>query len=410
MESTALESVYMESTALESVRAVIGAYVGALDDLSELPAVFATIPDPRRARGKRYELWFLLVCLTAAFLSNCDSLDAVGQWCALHRAELARYCGPRRHLTPTGSLFRWLLPRLSVAAIEGALARWTQRKLAAPADDALALDGKTARGARAGEGSAPHFLSLSTHATQETLCQAAVGEKTNEIPVAQALLRVLPIAGRVITADALHTQVETARLIRERDAHYLLPVKENQPRLYEECAAYFSDPTARVGRLEQSEGPRAHRVTRTLFATTRLNRHLARYSRFPGIAQVLCLLTTTRRRGHEKREVRFFLTSLMPPRADLRTLLRLIRGHWSIEAKHLIRDVTFGEDRSRVRTGQAPQVLAALRNLAITLLRRLEVRNVAAMRRHFAARPAEALETLGLRPCSVVPWPTRRCA
>ena len=136
----------MESTSLEPVRAVICAYVGAVDDLSELPAVFATVPDPRQARGKRYALWFLLVCLTAALLSNCDSLDAVGQWCALHQEVLARYCGPRRYLTPTGSLFRWLLPRLSVADLEGALARWTQRKLAAPSTDALALDGKTARG------------------------------------------------------------------------------------------------------------------------------------------------------------------------------------------------------------------------------------------------------------------------
>jgi hypothetical protein len=91
-------------------------------------------------------------------------------------------------------------------------------------------------------------------------------------------------------------------------------------------------------------------------------------------------------------------------------LLRLIRGHWSIEAKHLLRDVTFKEDHSRVRTGAAPQILAAVRNLAITLLRRLEVTNIAAMRRYFAARPAEALETLGLRPCSVVPFPARCCA
>lgn len=400
----------MESTSLESVQAVICAYVAAVDDLSELPAVFATVPDPRHARGKRYELWFLLVCLTAALLSNCDSLDAVGQWGALHQEVLAQYCGRRRYLTPTGSLFRWLLPRLSVADLEGALARWTHHKLAAPSTDALALDGKTARGARCGDQAAPHFLSLSTHTTQETVCQAAVGAKTNEIPVAQALLRVLPLAGRVITADALHTQVATAQIILTRQAAYLLPVKENQPRLYEECAAYFSDPTARVGRLEQTEGARAHRVTRTLFATTCLNRHLARYSPFPGIAQVLCLLTTTRRHGHEKREVRFFLTSLTPQQADLPRLLRLIRGHWSIEAKHLLRDVTFKEDHSRVRTGAAPQILAAVRNLAITLLRRLEVTNIAAMRRYFAARPAEALETLGLRPCSVVPFPARRCA
>ena len=81
--------------------------------LRTLPAAFATVPDPRKRRGQRYDLPFLLLCLVAALLCDCNSLEAVGRWTRDQRTVLARVCGPRRHLCPTGSLYRRLLPRLS---------------------------------------------------------------------------------------------------------------------------------------------------------------------------------------------------------------------------------------------------------------------------------------------------------
>ncbi len=77
--------------------------------------------------GQRYDLPFLLICLVAALLCDCNSLEAVGRWTRDQRRVLARVCGPRRHLTPTGSLYRRLLPRLSVVHIERALASWVQQ-------------------------------------------------------------------------------------------------------------------------------------------------------------------------------------------------------------------------------------------------------------------------------------------
>jgi hypothetical protein len=129
--------------------------------LVTLPAVLATIPDPRSKHGQRYDLPYVLLCLIAALLCTCNSTEAVGQWCREQQALLQRLFGPRRQLSPTASLYRWLLPRLSSQQIEWALARWVRATLTATLDDAVALDGKTVRGAAARGQVAPHLLGIS---------------------------------------------------------------------------------------------------------------------------------------------------------------------------------------------------------------------------------------------------------
>jgi hypothetical protein len=126
------------------------------ESLPSLYAVFATLPDPRRKEGQRYELAYLLTCLVAALLCNCNSTLAVGQWCREQRSLLAQVFGPRRFLCPSDSLSRRLLPRLSVEHLEWAIADWVHATLAARADEPIALDGKTVRGARTDEQAAPH--------------------------------------------------------------------------------------------------------------------------------------------------------------------------------------------------------------------------------------------------------------
>jgi hypothetical protein len=118
------------------------------------------VPDPRGKHGLRYELSFLLTCLLAARLGNCNSTEAVAQWCREHKEILRQVLGARAFLTASGALDRKLLPRLHAQVIEGVLARWIQATLRARPDDPIALDGKTVRGARTGEQAAPHRLSF----------------------------------------------------------------------------------------------------------------------------------------------------------------------------------------------------------------------------------------------------------
>jgi predicted transposase YbfD/YdcC len=383
----------MQSTGI--VALVAEALQGMENGTAAVPPLIealAQVPDPRRRQGRRYPLPFLLGALVLAVLCNCNTLEAVGQWCAEHRALLAAHFPAQRFHTPTGSLYRRLLPRLSVAHLEATLAAWVGAS--APTDAAVALDGKTVRGAGTAGRTAPHLLSFSTHDSGETLLQVRVAEKTNEIPVARAVLPLLPLAGRVVTADALHTNSTTAQAILNQDADYLLMVKGNQPTLYAECAAYFADPSARVGRATTVDRRRGRTETRTLYATTHLNAHLRRYSAIPHIRQVACLLTTVEDRAGTHRDVRFLLTSLAPQCAAPARVLALIRGHWSIESRHFVRDVTFGEDRSPLRSGDAPQFMAAVRNLAHTLIRRTGATAIAAARRAFSYHPTRALALL----------------
>ncbi len=361
--------------------------------LTSLQGLFTAVPDPRSRHGQRYPLAFLLTCLVAALLCNCNSLEATGQWCRLRQDVLARVFGPQRHLTPTGALYRWLLPRLVAAHVEAVLAAWVQATLHAPADEPLVADGKTVRGARTAETPAPHLLSISTAETQETLLQVPVSAKTNEIPILQAVLPSLPVAGRVILADALHTQVATAAAIRAQGGDYVLIVKDNQPFLQAAIALYFADPTSTMKHTETTDKGHGRLEHRLLKVTTKMTRYLA--GDWPGLAQVGQLTRTVTERDTTRQEIVYVITSLTRSVAGPRRLLALIRAYWRIEnSRHYVRDVTFGEDASRLRTGSGPQIMAAFRNLAITLIHRHGTTKIAEARRFFASTPDQALALL----------------
>lgn len=362
--------------------------------LLSLYEVFATIPDPRSKHGLRYELAYLLTCLVAGLLCNCDSTLAIAQWCRDQQPLLIELFGPRRFLCPDDSLYRKLLPRLNAEQIEWALADWICGTLCAQADDPIALDGKTVRGARTNEQSAPHLLSFRTHQSQETLLQVVVSEKTNEIPVAQALLPCLPVNGRIITADALHTQKNFMQCVDALGAKTVLTVKNNQPTLYADLATYFADPHASFEQASTRDQHRGRTETRSVRVSSELNSYLMDWPLIQQVAE-LTRTVTCRKTGKTRHEVVYLITPLTALEASPLRLLEVVRGHWSIEnSSHYVRDVTFGEDRSHLRSGHAPQIFATLRNLAITLLHRQGSSQIAASRRRFASHPREAFRLL----------------
>jgi predicted transposase YbfD/YdcC len=362
--------------------------------LLSLYELFSTIPDPRSKHGQRYDLPFLLTCLVAGLLCNCNSTLAIGQWCRDQRCLLVRLFGTRTFLCPSDSLFRKLLPRLNAEQLEWALADWIRSTLQANPDDPIALDGKTVRGAATAERTAPHLLSFRTHQSQETLLQVAVSKKTNEIPVAQTLLPCLPLAGRVCTADALHTQKDFMLCVEALGGKTVLTVKNNQPMLYADLATYFADPHASIEQDETLDQHRGRIERRCIRVSTEMNAYLKDWPLVEHVAE-LRRTVTVRKTGITSQEVVYLITPLTPAEAGPRRLLDLVRGHWGIEnSSHYVRDVSFGEDRSRLRTGSAPQILAALRNLALTLIHRHGSSQIAATRRHFASHPHKAFALL----------------
>ncbi len=357
------------------------------------PEVFAHLPDPRSRHGLRYDLPFLLTCLVAALLCNCNHSEAVGQWCRGQRAILIRLFGPRRYLSPTGALYRWLLPQLSISALETLLSCWVHATLNPASHSPIALDGKVVRGAKTADHPAPHLLSFRTHDEQETLMQIRVEGKTNEIPVAQATLPLIVQPGRIYTADALHTQVQWMQVVHDCQAFTVLTVKENQPTLLQDLQTYFADPSAHFTEAETWDRHRGRVEHRSIRTSSEMNAYL--HVTWPHIRQVAQVIRIITSKKGITTEIVYLITNLSSAQASPERLLTLIRGHWSIEnSSHYVRDVTFGEDRSRLRSGDAPQVLAALRNLAITLIHRTGTSQIAATRRTFSHDPMLALDLL----------------
>lgn len=220
--------------------------------------------------------------------------------------------------------------------------------------------------------------------------------------VAPALLRsVAPrLRGRVITGDALYCQHALCAQIREAGGHFLFAVKDNQPGLAADVALLFDQPPpGEAFAVAHSHGRHGSRYEqRTLWASSALTPYLAEAG-WPQMQQVLRVERVVTELGSTvvTREVRDFVTSLEAGCTPT-TLLELVRGHWLIEnASHHVRDVTFGEDASTVRSGAAPRVLAALRNTVLGLLRQHRWRNIAAALRHYAWRPvSDLLRLLGI--------------
>ena len=215
--------------------------------------------------------------------------------------------------------------------------------------------------------------------------------------MASSLLAQLELKGRVMTGDALYAQRELSQRVVEQGGDYFWMLKDNQPGVREALSPLFDRPPWGESFAEASqEGRRGDRLERRhLRASTALNDYLD----WPGLGQVCCEERTRRHKGKESVERAYAITSLPAGPADAARLLETWRGHWGIENQvHWVRDVVFGEDRSQVRTGSAPQLLAALRNLVIGMLRLIGVKNISAALRHYAWKPWETLTLIGLSP------------
>lgn len=212
--------------------------------------------------------------------------------------------------------------------------------------------------------------------------------------MAAKVLAGLPVKGRLVTADALYCQREVCAQIRRAGGDYLLIVKANQRRLYEDVELLFAEPP--VGEVlreaEQRDRHGDRHEVRRLWASTALRGYLD----WPEVRQVCKVERVVERKGKISAEVRYAITSLGEEVGPER-LLKYMRGHWAIENRlHYVRDVTMGEDASQVRKGAAPEVMAALRNVVIGLLRQAHWTNIAAGLRHNGWRTGAALRLLGI--------------
>lgn len=231
-----------------------------------LVEVLRTVPEHRSRSGRRHPLVALLATACAAMLCGARGYSAIADWgrdYAAAHPDLAATLGFTHQPLPCAATYFHVLRRLDRAQFEAVLGAWAEMVLSATAPasgdaatseagaagaDAVALDGKTLRGSRKQGAPGVHLLSAVSHRLGLTLGQAGVDEKTNEIPVAPAVLAGLLLEGRIVTMDALLTQREVAQTIIDGGGDYVMPVKENQPGLYHAIDTLFATPPPAVTR------------------------------------------------------------------------------------------------------------------------------------------------------------------
>lgn len=196
---------------------------GLLDVLGELP-------DVRKHRGRRHALRYVLAVAVCATLGGAQSVAAIAEWCADQTRETLKRLGSRFGKAVSYTTLRRILGQIDADELDRRVGAWLLRHGPTLAGLGLALDGKTLRGSADGDQPAVQLLSAVLHREGIVVAQRRVADKTNEIPMVKPLLASLPIKGAIVTADALHAQVKTAKyIVDKKKADYVFIFKDNQP-------------------------------------------------------------------------------------------------------------------------------------------------------------------------------------
>jgi len=347
-------------------------------DISSLLTMLGMVPDPRSARGRIYGLSFLLAASLVAVLAGASNFRQMhGQVADMPQSLLRKlggtWCFFRRLFgSPSERTIRRVLESIDAAVLDRIVGAWLYANARRQAGGglALAIDGKVMRGAWTDANGQFTLFSAMIHAAGVTVGQVQVPADTNEISQVKALLDTVSVPDGqsvVITADAAHTQRETAEyLTGERGFDYVLTVKSNQPTLLE---SVFQRCLPRLQHApDHLVEERGHgRVSQwQTWVTDAVDID------FPRVKQVACIRRNIHTTGGVwmSKEHAWIITSGDPTAITAADVHTHVRRHWGIENKtHYTRDVTWREDAQQIYTGSGPQVTATLRNVAMGLIR-----------------------------------------
>ena len=344
----------------------------ATDFSARIDKHFAGLSDPRRGKVT-YPLINILTIALCATIAGADDFVAIADWARQKRDWLGQFLDLSGGI-PSHDRFNAVFRALKPEPFERCLVSWITALHEVTAGQLVAIDGKTLRQSfdKAGAKSALHMVSAWATANKISLGQVAVAEKSNEITAIPRLLDLLEIAGSVVTIDAMGCQTEIAEKIVEKEADYVLAVKGNQPALHAGIMEFFldhmEDDFARVklSRHETKEKGHGREEHRTYYVCD-VPQDMPDRGRWKGLKRIGLAISDTVRSGKPCDEVR---TYIMSRKLSARSFGAAVRGHWGIEnSLHWQLDMSFGEDRCRVRKDHADADMAAMRRLALGLLK-----------------------------------------
>lgn len=374
---------------------------GAAEFIRTLEACFGEVEDPRVQASCEHLLLDILAITILGVTCGADDwtdLELFGR----HREEWLKTFLKLPGGIPSHDTFQRVLGLLEPQQFAVGLFQWTQAIHEATGGTILAIDGKSLRRsfARKSGQTLLHLVTAWASESGLTLGQVACEEKSNEITAIPQLLKVLSIKGCTVTIDAMGCQTGIAEQIREQGGHYLLAAKGNQSTLEADLQALFDQAVEanfdgfRHSRWETSERGHGRREERTCHALSIPAGHPQR-AKWKDLRTLV--VSMTRRifpDGRETCEARLFITSHLP---QAKNLADAIRRHWSIEnSQHWVLDMAFGEDARRQQDRNGATNLAAVRRLAVSLLRQEKtcIRGAKAKRMVCALDPGYLLKVM----------------
>ena len=331
---------------------------------------FEEVTDPRANRGLNYPL------IEMVFVALCGAICDCNSWVDVSKFGNAKLVWFRKFLPfefgiPSHDTFSEIFARLDSVQFYAALQSWTTSIAGSLQGQTVAFDGKTLRGSfdHASAKSALHSVSAWVCGMKLCLGLKSVEDKSNEIPAVQQLIDLLDLKGAIITADAMHCQVDTAAKIVDKEADYVLIAKGNQESLQleirETLVNAFEEKNPRLRQCSATETNRGREETREVVVMP-VPKNSKVFSRWPEI-KTIGAIHRSREIGGKLEEWQECFISSLP--CGVRKLRDILRSHWSIEnSQHYILDVTFTEDSSRIRKGTGPEISSVFRRLALTIL------------------------------------------
>lgn len=338
-----------------------------------LVAALSHVPDPRVARTRAHRLEDLLAIALLAVVNGADGWEAIEDFAQAREAWLRGFLALPGGL-PCADTYRRVFEAINTQALGACLTAMTSDLSTDLAGQVVAIDGKTMRRSfdrRLGK-SPLHLVSAWVAERGITLGQIATEEKSNEITAIPQLLKTIDVRGAIVTIDAMGCQKKIAASIVEAEADYALALKDNHPTLRTEVEGVFAatearEPGGKKGKSHrvESHGHGRHEVRRvTVSNDVAALTEAGEWSNLQSIVRV----ERERTMGEKtSKETAYYLSSL---RVDAKAMEKIIRCHWSIEnSLHWTLDVVFREDESRIRSRGGATNLAALRKLALVLLK-----------------------------------------
>jgi predicted transposase YbfD/YdcC len=351
---------------------------------------FDDIEDIRIERGKKHKLIDIITISICAVVCGADGWIDIEMYGIARKKWLGKFLELPNGI-PSHDTFARVFAQINPDEFNKSFLSWIKGISKITAGEIIAFDGKQSRNSgdeKNGQG-VINTVSAWAASNRLVLGQKKVEGKSNEITALPELIKILDLAGCIVTIDAMGCQREIVKKIVEKDADYVIAVKKNQPSLYEQIEQLFKQAIKTDGKdlkmsaFSSKEINRGREEIRNYLMLTDVPERIDPLQKWEKLTSIGMVESVRVVNGKTSVETRYFISSLWN---DAKKLAEAIRSHWSIEnSLHWVLDVAFQEDNSRIRKDNAPANFAVLRHIAINIIGQNKSRKLSVRSKRFLA-------------------------